>query len=286
MNQIALITGTSSGLGLHLSVLLAKRGFKTFATMRNLDKKSHLLDTATKQGVELEIKQLDVLDTASVERCVGEIISQEGRIDVLVNNAGAGFVRTTEQATEEEIQWVIDVNLMGVIRCTKAVIPSMRERRNGHIVNISSVGGLVGQPFNEIYCAAKFAVEGYTESMASYIQPNFNIKFTVVEPGGIKSEFANNVLSHIQNSGGMYDDEYKPILEKYIGGSQARSNSQQDIYQNSEEVAAIVADCIQSQDPPIRIRTSEWGEKFCKFKTNLDPTGKHLQAQVIKQFLD
>lgn len=283
MNQVVLITGASSGLGLYLSVLLAKQGFKTFATMRNLNKKSKLLNICEEQGVELEVKQLDVQDTASIEKCVAEIISQEGHIDVLVNNAGAGFVRTTEQATEEEIQWVIDVNLMGVIRCTKAVIPHMRSRKSGRIINISSVGGLVGQPFNEIYCAAKFAVEGYTESMASYIQPKFNIKFTVVEPGGIKSEFVNNVLSYMQKSGGMYDDEYKPILEKYVGGSQARSDG--SIYQSSEEIAAIVADCIQTENPPIRMRTSEWGEEFCKLKTDLDPTGKNTQEMVIKTFL-
>lgn len=284
MNKIALVTGTSSGLGLNLSVLLAKQGFKTFATMRNLEKKSKILDIAVKSGVELEIKQLDVQNTSSIEQCVEEIISQEGHIDVLVNNAGAGFVRTTEQATESEIQWVIDVNLMGVIRCTKAVLPHMRSRRSGHIVNIASVGGLVGQPFNEIYCAAKFAVEGYTESMASYVQPNFNIKFTVVEPGGIKSEFANNVLNQFQNSGGMLDDEYKPILEKYIGGSQNRSDSG-DIYQTSEEVAQVVLNCIQSENPPIRLTTSQWGEKFCRLKTELDPTGQKLQQQVIQQFL-
>ncbi len=284
MNKIALVTGTSSGLGLNLSVLLAKQGFKTFATMRNLEKKSKILDIAVKSGVELETKQLDVQNTSSIEQCVEEIISQEGHIDVLVNNAGAGFVRTTEQATESEIQWVIDVNLMGVIRCTKAVLPHMRSRRSGHIVNIASVGGLVGQPFNEIYCAAKFAVEGYTESMASYVQPNFNIKFTVVEPGGIKSEFANNVLNQFQNSGGMLDDEYKPILEKYIAGSQNRSDSG-DIYQTSEEVAQVVLNCIQSENPPIRLRTSQWGEKFCRLKTELDPTGHNLQQQVIQQFL-
>ena len=110
-----------------------------------------------------------------------------------------------------------------------------------------------------------------------------NIKFTVVEPGGIKSEFANNVLNYMQKSGGMYDDEYKPILEKYVGGSQARSDG--SIYQSSEEIAAIVADCIQTENPPIRMRTSEWGEEFCKLKTDLDPTGKNTQEMVIKTFL-
>ena len=214
MTNIVVITGASSGLGLSLSVLLAKKGWKVYATMRNLDKQTALQEAARKENVTLEVAQLDVQDAQSVNQCITDIRSKEGRIDALINNAGSGFVRTTEQASEEEIQWVLDVNLMGVIRCTKAVLPHMRQARAGRIINISSVGGLVGQPFNEIYCAAKFAVEGYTEAMASYIQPNFNIQFTVVEPGGIRSEFASSALKQFQDSGGMKEDEYKPILER------------------------------------------------------------------------
>ena len=162
MAKVAVVTGASSGLGLHLSIMLAKQGIVTYATMRNLDKKQALWDEAYKQevniGETLIIKQLDVQHSSSVEACINTLVQEAGKIDILVNNAGAGFIRTTEQATEEEIKWALDVNLLGVIRCTKAVLPFMREARAGHILNISSVGGLVGQPFNEIYCAAKFAV--------------------------------------------------------------------------------------------------------------------------------
>jgi NAD(P)-dependent dehydrogenase (short-subunit alcohol dehydrogenase family) len=282
MKKIALVTGTSTGLGISVAIQLAEKGFKVYATMRNLDKRSVIQEAAKNAGVSLEIKRLDVQDTTSIEQCVAEIIQQEGRIDILVNNAGAGFVRTTEQATEEEVQWVMDVNFMGVVRCTKAVIPHMREAKSGHIINISSVGGLVGQPFNEIYCAAKFAVEGYTESMASYIQPSFNINFTVVEPGGISSEFANSALQQFQSTGGMKGDEYQPILEKYIGGAQNRSEG---VYQTSVQVAEVVIQCIEDPSPPIRIRTSTWSEKFCSLKTQADPTGKLLQESVIRTFL-
>jgi NAD(P)-dependent dehydrogenase (short-subunit alcohol dehydrogenase family) len=282
MKKIALITGTSTGLGISIAIQLAQKGFKVFATMRNMNKQSLLQEAVKNAGVSLEVKELDVQDMSSIEQCVAEIIQQEGHIDVLVNNAGAGFVRTTEQATEKEIQWVMDVNFMGVVRCTKAVIPHMRKAKSGHIINISSVGGLVGQPFNEIYCAAKFAVEGYTESMASYIQPSFNINFTTVEPGGISSEFATNALLQFQSAGGMKEDEYQPILEKYIGGAQSRSK---DVYQTSDQVAEIVIECIDNPTPPVRIRTSAWAEEFCDLKTQLDPTGKLLQKKVINTFL-
>lgn len=285
MTKVAIITGASSGLGLSLSVLLAERGYKVYATMRNLTKKEPLLEAASKASVNIEVAQLDVQDTVSVEACVTNILAKEGQIDVLINNAGAGFVRTTEQATEEEIEWVLDVNLKGVIRCTKAVLPHMRKARSGRIVNISSVGGIVGQPFNELYCAAKFAVEGYTEAMASYIQPNFNLKFTVIEPGGIASEFANSALKQFQETGGMFEDEYKPILELYIGGAQRRAANGINVYQTSQEVATVVADCLKLDDPPIRMRTSEWAEQLCQLKTELDPTGKKMQEKVIKDFL-
>ena len=160
--KVAVVTGTSTGLGLHVAVLLA---------------------AAKAQQVTVKVQQLDVQNAQSVERCF------------------AGFIRTTEQVTEDETEWVMGVNFTGVVRCTKAVLPHMRERRTGHIINITSVGGRVGQPFNELYCAAKFAVEGYTESLASYVQPAFNIKFSMIKPGGIATEFVSNVMGMVQATG-------------------------------------------------------------------------------------
>lgn len=282
MTKIALVTGTSSGLGISIAVQLALQGVKVYASMRHLDKQSVLNAAANHAGVTLSLLQLDVQDVNSVARCVNDIIEQEGRIDILVNNAGAGFVRTTEQATEADIQWVMDVNFMGVVRCTKAVLPQMRKQRSGHVINISSVGGLVGQPFNEIYCAAKFAVEGYTESMASYIQPSFNINFTAVEPGGISTAFAHSALKQFQSTGGMIDDEYRPILEKYIGGAQARAAG---VYQTADQVAEVVVDCIKQTQPPIRIRTSEWSKQFCALKTQNDPSGRIQQQKIVNTLL-
>lgn len=284
MSKVVVITGTSTGLGISLAVQAAQAGHKVYATMRDLAKKEALETAAANAGVALDILQLDVQDSASVNLAVQTVIATEGRIDTLINNAGAGFVRTTEQASEQDIQWVMDVNFMGVVRCTKAVIPHMRLARAGHVITISSVGGLVGQPFNEIYCAAKFAVEGYSEALACYVTPNFGVHFTTVEPGGIKSEFAANVLKHVEQTGGMLDDEYLPILKRYIGGAQNRQGAG-DIYQTADEVAAVVVECMASDTPPIRLRTSKWSEDFTRFKTGLDPTGLKQQAAVIEQFL-
>ncbi|WP_171179661.1 SDR family oxidoreductase [Ruegeria sp. HKCCD8929] len=284
MPKIILITGTSTGLGVQIAVQTAKAGHKVYATMRDLSKRDGLEVAAADAGAALDILQLDVQDSESVTAAVERVISAEGRIDTLINNAGAGYVRTTEQATEDEINWVMDVNFTGVVRCTKAVIPHMRKARSGHVITVSSVGGLVGQPFNEIYCAAKFAVEGFTEALASYVTPNFGIDFTVVEPGGIQSEFAANVMKHVEATGGMLEDEYLPILHKYVGGAQARAAGS-GIYQTADEVAAVIMECVEAEEPPIRRRTSDWAENFTRFKTELDPNGKKQQASVIEQFL-
>ena len=123
--------------------------------MRNTSKASAVLASAAKSD-SLTILPLDVQNTASVNQAIEHVMEIEGRIDLLINNAGAGFVRTTEQATEAEIDWVMDVNFNGVVRCTKAVLPHMRSQRSGHIINITSVGGLVGQPLGRprIYICA------------------------------------------------------------------------------------------------------------------------------------
>ncbi|WGW05459.1 SDR family oxidoreductase [Tropicibacter oceani] len=285
MSKVILVTGCSTGLGVSIAVQAAAAGHRVFATMRNLSRSDTLKAAATARGVKLEILQLDVQDSGSVEAAVAQVLEQTGgKLDVLINNAGAGYVRTTEQASEADIQWVMDVNFTGVVRCTKAVIGHFRQQRSGHVITISSVGGLVGQPFNEIYCAAKFAVEGYMEAMASYITPSFGIHFTTVEPGGIQSDFAANVMKQVEQTGGMLDDEYLPILQKYIGGAQNRAAGS-DIYQTADQVAAVVMDCINTETPPIRTRTSDWGRAFCGLKTDLDPDGRKQQARVIEQFL-
>ena len=135
MSKVTLITGTSTGLGIAIAVQAAQAGHTVYATMRNTAKR-------------------ELLDAASVGQAVQTVIERHGRIDVLINNAGMGYARSLEQADEDDIQNILDINYMGVVRCTKAVLPHMRQARAGHVINISSVGGLVGQPFNEIYCVA------------------------------------------------------------------------------------------------------------------------------------
>ncbi|KTD61552.1 SDR family oxidoreductase [Legionella spiritensis] len=286
MKKVILVTGVSSGLGLSLTVKLASCGHIVYATMRNLQKKAALQEALNTQGVHANLLECDVASTQSVENSVKTIIDQEGRIDCLINNAGRGFIKTTEQASEQDIADVLNTNFMGVVRTTKAVLPHMRQKRSGHIINISSVGGLIGQPFNEVYCASKFAVEGYTESLACYVQPFFNIAFSLIEPGGIQSQFVNNILSDYSQQD--LDEDYKPVLARYLGSAQDRAgqSDSEPVYQSSDEVANCVIEVLNSKNPPLRVRTSNWARDFCQLKTQVDPDGTLSVERVYKNFLD
>lgn len=284
MRETMLITGCSSGLGVALAVDGAKTGYAVYATMRNLEKRAALDAACETAGVEIQVRRLDVQETQSVDAVVDEIVSEHGGVDVLINNAGIGFARSTEQATEADIANVLDINLMGVIRCTKAVLPNMRERKTGRVIMVSSVGGLVGQPFNEIYCASKFALEGYVEALACYVGPAFGIHFTVVEPGGIQSEFAATAMKQIEDTGGIWEDAYQPILAQYLGTVRSRADDNSP-YQTAEQVSDVVMSCVRSDDPPVRCRTSDWGEELCELKTSADPEGRKLRAKVRDMFL-
>ena len=287
MNKVVLITGTSSGLGFEAALQFAEQNYTVYASMRNLNKKDRLLEEAAKRNAQLKIIELDVCQVASINQAVQTIQQQEGRIDILVNNAGAGFAKTTEQASEEEIQWITEVNYLSVVRCTKAVLPLMRKQKSGHIINISSVGGLVGQPFNELYCAAKFAVEGYTEALATYFPQNFGIHFTAIEPGGIATEFSQSATKKTMGTNGIPQDDYLPILQKYIAGIQERAaQGDTQSFQQAHEVAQVILGIAQSSAPPIRVRTSTWAEEFCQYKTNLDPKGKLQNSSVVQALLN
>ncbi|WP_053981883.1 SDR family oxidoreductase [Marinagarivorans algicola] len=282
MKSVALVTGTSTGLGIALSVQLAQQGYEVYATMRNIAKSQALLGAAKKAGVSLNLLELDVQNNETITQSVEHIMAKHGQIDLLINNAGAGCVRTTEHTTEEEVHWVVDVNFHGVVRCTKAVLPYMRRAKQGKIINIGSVGGLVGQPFSDIYCAAKFAVEGYTEALASYITPNFGVQFCCIEPGGIVTEFASNVLTQLQSKGEMPNDEYKPVFDAFLASGAGFERG--DLYQTPEQVAQVVVATALKKHLPLRIRTSTWAEQFTTLKTQADIDGLKQLAIVQQTF--
>jgi len=236
--------------------------------------------------LDVEILELDVTKIDSIKMAVERVIKNDGKIDVLINNAGAGFAKTTEQSSEEEIRWVTDVNYHGVVFCTKEVLPYMRKQKSGQIICVTSVGGLVGQPFNELYCGSKFAVEGFMEGLASYVSDPFNINFTCVEPGGISTEFMTSAVGKTVVDGQMASGEYAPIFQQYMDKSAERSGkSTEMVFQTGTEVAEVILGVAENENPPMRIRTSKWAEELCELKTKADPDGTKLVNHVKNKFL-
>jgi NAD(P)-dependent dehydrogenase (short-subunit alcohol dehydrogenase family) len=188
-HKVAVVTGSSSGIGYETSLILARNGFITYATMRNLNKSENIKLIATKENLPIHIKQLHVADDMSVKNAVQAISSETGLIDVLVNNAGYGLNGAFEDLAMDEIKAQYETNVFGLIRTTQAVLPIMRRQKSGTIINISSGAGRFGFPGGSAYVSTKFAVEGLSESM-SYELERFGIKVVIVEPGVIRTTLA------------------------------------------------------------------------------------------------
>ena len=157
--KVAVVTGSSSGIGFETSLLLARKGFYTYATMRNLNKSLKIKEIAEKENLPLKVLKLDVTDDKSVTDAIRQITDESSRIDVLVNNAGYGVMGAVEDLSLDEFKSQFETNFFGVIRVTKEVIPIMRNQGNsGNIINVSSVGGKIGLPLNSAYISSKFAL--------------------------------------------------------------------------------------------------------------------------------
>jgi NAD(P)-dependent dehydrogenase (short-subunit alcohol dehydrogenase family) len=192
VNKIAIVTGSSSGIGLETSLTLAENNFTTYATMRNLDKASNILEVAERKNLPINVVQLDVTDDTSVQQAIQFVGEKEGRIDLLVNNAGYALLGAAEDLSSEDIQAQFNTNLFGVYRTIKEVIPIMRKQAGGGtIVNIGSVNGFVASPCASAYVATKFALEGLTQSLRYELAP-FGIKVTIIDAGAIKTNIITN----------------------------------------------------------------------------------------------
>src|SRR5918992_4800612 len=170
-NKVVVVTGSSTGIGYETSLTLARNGFLTYATMRNLNKSENVKSAANKENLPIRIKQLDVTDDATVTNAIQAITSETGRIDVLVNNAGYGLNGAFEDLEMDEIKAQYETNVFGLIRTTQAVLPIMRRQKSGTIVNISSGAGRFGFPTGSAYVSTKFEVEGLSESMSHELEP-------------------------------------------------------------------------------------------------------------------
>ncbi len=252
MPDVALVTGTSSGMGLAAAVALAREGLTVVATMRDTGRADGLRRAATDAGVEVDVRPLDVTDEPGMAQCVAGVLADHGRIDVLVNNAGRGCVGTAEQLSMDTVREQLQVNYLGVVALTKLVLPGMREAGRGRVVTVTSVGGAVGQPFADAYCGAKFAVEGFMQSLA-VVAERFGVGVSVIEPAAVASEFVANVARPEEA-----DDPYAALLTAYL----RRSEGAFAAAQSAAAAGAAIAACATSADHRFRWQTSEGATAF------------------------
>ena len=269
--NVAVVSGCSSGVGLHTAVRLAEAGFRVIATMRDTAKADPLRAAAVAAGVDVEIAPLDVTEQASIDAAVADAVARHGRIDLLVNNAGGGFLGSVEQTSDADLRRVMELNFFGVWNLTKAVLPIMRAAGSGRIVTVTSVGGLLGQPFNEAYCAAKFAVEGMMEGLAPLAR-NMGIAVCLVEPGPILTEFVNNVRAVSQGSIAGMTAPYDRFAQNYMA-------STGDVFakygQSGDDIARIIAHLATTAAPDFRTITSDFAKAMVAVKV-VDPTGNSI----------
>jgi NAD(P)-dependent dehydrogenase (short-subunit alcohol dehydrogenase family) len=190
--SIAVVTGSSTGIGFETSLLLARSGFYTYATMRDTNKRQIIEKIANKENLPLEVLCLDVDNCHSVKKTIQKILDKSKQIDILVNNAGYGLFGALEDISIEAIKKQFETNLFGAIRTIKEILPIMRKQKNGIIINVSSISGIVGFPAQSVYVSTKFALEGLSEAI-SYEVEQYGIKVILIEPGVINTNFVPNI---------------------------------------------------------------------------------------------
>jgi len=264
MEKVALVTGSSSGIGFETALALARENYFTFASMRNTDKAGKIQEIAKKENLNLEVIELDVDKEESIKSAVKKIQGQKGRIDVLVNNAGYGLFGCVEDISIEELKAQFETNFFGVVRLIQEISPIMRKMGSGIIVNVSSIAGKIGFPGTPAYISSKFALEGLSESMRYELSP-FGIKTIIIEPGVIKTDF----FSSMKVAKGKPDSPYKEITEKVMNGVKMMS----EMGTPPDEVAKTIIKAIQTEDPLPRYIVGTDASMFLeakKMKTDIE----------------
>jgi len=214
MEKVAVVTGTSSGIGFETSLALAREGYFTYATMRDTTKSNKIKEIAQKENLKISILELDVDDEKSVKSAIAQILDQKQRVDVLVNNAGWGLWGCVEDVSIDEFKEQFETNFFSIIRLIQEVAPAMRKQGSGTIVNVSSVVGRIGFPASPAYISSKFALEGLSESLRFEFAP-FGVDVIIIEPGVIKTNFMKNMKMAKKSE---LDTVYKDITTKVVSG--------------------------------------------------------------------
>jgi NAD(P)-dependent dehydrogenase (short-subunit alcohol dehydrogenase family) len=271
--KVAVVTGSSSGIGHEIALILARKGFLTYATMRDLQKNSKLKSIKDEENLPLEFVQLDVTEENSIRIAVQTIYDDVGRIDVLVNNAGYGLTGAFEDLSIDEIKTQFETNFYGLIRTTQAILPIMRKQKSGIIVNMSSGAGRFGYPMGSAYVSTKFAIEGLSESLSYEVEP-FGIRVILIEPGMIKTNFPN--ASIMAKKSTDPNSPYAPLLKSMEKGM----NHLLENASSPQLVANITFDAMTSERPKLRYLAGKDVEQWVEAKKKMSDEEFH---NMIKQ---
>jgi len=249
-----LITGTSTGFGRVTTELLAARGWRVFAAMRDLKRKDPPERALKDAGLSERVTfvQLDVTDPASIEAAVATVLSKTGNtLDAVVHNAGIAVAGVLEDLPDADIRRVMETNFFGVLKLTRALLPIFRAQGRGRIVLLSSQAALAGQPGNSMYCASKWALEGWAESLAYEVDP-FGIDVVLIEPGPYRTEIWNNTKWVVPA-----ESAYLPWLERL---RQAADRHQAKTSRDPKEVALVVAKALEARRPRFRYQVGPFAK--------------------------
>jgi NAD(P)-dependent dehydrogenase (short-subunit alcohol dehydrogenase family) len=242
MSKVWFITGCSTGFGRELAKYVLESGHKAVVAARNTDDVKDLVEGNAGNAIAV---QLDVTKAVEIKHAVEQAIKKFGQIDVLVNNAGIGYFGAIEESEEDDVRRMFEINFWGLAEMTRAVLPAMRERRSGQIVNIASIGGLVGFPAVGYYNATKFAVDGFSEALAKETAP-LGIKVTVVCPSGFRTDWAGRSA----NNSKIIIDDYKTTAEVNKNAIRGYSGKQPG---DPVRAAKAIVKAVEDENPPLHL---------------------------------
>ena len=247
MGKTCIVTGANSGIGRSTAITLAKNDYTVFATMRSLERGEKLRGIAQELNLVIKAVELDVSDTDSVNQGINEILNQTDQIDILINNAGVGSNAVIEDVDIESDKSVFETNFWGVVRCIQAVLPTMRQQKSGHIIQVSSIAGRVGLPAQPIYSASKWALEGLSENLAHDLS-SFGVRVSIIEPGVTRTAILGKNNTVPQNDD--FENIYARMLDMYMQGIEANIRP--------EIVSETILQCVESSSKQLRWPVA-WG---------------------------
>lgn len=268
---VVVVTGCSSGIGLAAAVEFASLGCDVIATVRDLDRTAALRDAAAATGTTVEVRRLDVADDRSVGPTIASIVADHGDVDIVISNAGIGIEGTTEELTLDDFRSSFEVNTLGSVRLLHAVLPRWRERRRGRFIAVGSTAGVLGNPFNDAYCASKFALEGLLESLHPVVAQH-GVQLSIVEPGPVAGEFA---VKHGPPPGREIDGPYAAARARF----QAVQDGGYAAAQTNAEIATVLWQIASAEHPWFRYQTSDLVARVVGVKLK-DLTGERVTGMT------